>query len=145
MLSIPLRNCRLRKTYLEQTSSGVIRFLYALFLFPDVSQRVFEEIQTVTQGIRLPHFNDRSQLLYTEAVWKEAARWRTFFPIGKLVSFGLSVYRPSCFYYQGLPHVSTQDEVVRGYFVPKGTIIHQNTMSVSSVIYSLSHILTRGI
>jgi hypothetical protein len=72
---------------LGQTSTGIIRFLYALFLFPDVSQRVFEEIQSVTQGIRLPHFNDRSQLPYTEAVWKEAARWRTFFPIGKFPSF----------------------------------------------------------
>jgi hypothetical protein len=66
-----------------QTSTGIIRFLHALFLFPDVSNKIFEEIQSVTQGVRLPRFNDRPQLPYTEAAWKEAVRWRTFFPVGK--------------------------------------------------------------
>ncbi|PVF97366.1 cytochrome P450, partial [Serendipita vermifera] len=42
------------------------------------------------------------------AAWKESVRWNTFFPIG-------------------LPHVVTQDETLRGYFIPKGTIVHQNT------------------
>jgi hypothetical protein len=26
----------------------------------------------------------------------------------------------------GFPHVNEEDEVVRGYFIPKGTMIHQN-------------------
>ncbi|PVF97375.1 cytochrome P450 [Serendipita vermifera] len=92
----------------DTTSAGVIQFLHVLFLFPEVSERVFAEIQTVTQGVRLPRISDRSKMPYTEAVWKEAVRWRTFFPIG-------------------LPHVNTQDETIRGYFLPKGMIIHQNT------------------
>jgi cytochrome P450 len=29
-----------------------------------------------------------------------------------------------------LPHVNSQDEIIRGYFIPKGTVIHQNTRQV---------------
>lgn len=92
----------------DTTSAGAIQFLHVLFLFPEVAQRVYVEIQSVTQGLRLPQITDRPQLPYTEAVWKEAVRWRTFFPLG-------------------LPHVNLEDEIVRGYFIPKGTVIHQNT------------------
>lgn len=92
----------------DTTSAGATQLVHVLFLFPDIAERVYAEIQTVTQGLRLPRIADRAQLPYTEAVWKEAVRWRTFFPIG-------------------LPHVNSQDEIVRGYFIPKGTVIHQNT------------------
>ncbi|PVF97319.1 cytochrome P450 [Serendipita vermifera] len=88
----------------EQTTAGIIQFLHVLFLFPDVSERVFAEIQSVTHSLRLPQISDRSQLPYTEAVWKEAVRWRTFFPVG-------------------LAHSVTQDETIRGYFMPKGTTL----------------------
>ncbi|PVF93577.1 cytochrome P450 [Serendipita vermifera] len=92
----------------DTTTGGVIQFLLSLFLFPTVAERVFEEIQSVTQGYRLPKISDRPKLPYTEAVWKEAIRWRPFFPLG-------------------MPHVNNQDEIIRGYFIPKGTMIHQNT------------------
>ncbi|PVF93583.1 cytochrome P450 [Serendipita vermifera] len=91
----------------DTTTAGAIQFLHSLFLFPEVSKRVFEKIQSITQGQRLPKISDRSKLPFTEAVWKEAARWRPYFPIG-------------------LPHVSSQDEVIRGSLVPKGAIIHTN-------------------
>lgn len=92
----------------DTTTGGIIQFLHVLFLFPTVSNRVSREIQSVTQGLRLPRISDRSQFPYTEAVWKESVRWRPFFPLG-------------------LPHVNTQDEIIRGYFIPKGTMILQNT------------------
>ncbi|PVF93579.1 cytochrome P450 [Serendipita vermifera] len=92
----------------DSTTGGVIQFLHALFLFPDVAQKVFEEIDGVTQGQRLLKVNDRAKLPFTEAVWKEAVRWHPFFPLSA-------------------PHVNDQDEVIRGYFIPKGTMIHQNT------------------
>jgi hypothetical protein len=66
-----------------QTTAGVIQFLHTLFLFPDVSERVFKEIQSVTHGHRLPRINDRSLLPFTDTVWKEATRWRSFMPIGQ--------------------------------------------------------------
>ncbi|PVF92950.1 cytochrome P450 [Serendipita vermifera] len=89
------------------TTAAVITFLHAMFLFPDISNRVFEEIRSVTSGERLPQVTDRSSLPYAEAVWKEAILWRPFIPIG-------------------VPHVNDRDEVINGYLISKGTVIHQN-------------------
>jgi len=57
-------------------------FFHALFLFPEVSQKVYEEIAAVTEGTRMPRVEDRPHLPFTEATWKEAWRWNPFFPVG---------------------------------------------------------------
>lgn len=91
----------------DTMTAGAIQFLHSLFIFPEVAEKVFEEIKSVTQGHRLPKISDRPNLPFTEAVWKEATRWSPFVPLGA-------------------PHVSSEDEVIQGYFIPKGAIIHQN-------------------
>lgn len=95
----------------DTTTASILQFLHVLFLFPAISERVFSEVEAVTRGHRLPQVDDRSELPYTEAVWKEAIRWSPVIPLG-------------------IPHVNDQDEVLRGYFIPKGTMIHQNTRRV---------------
>ncbi|PVF97330.1 cytochrome P450 [Serendipita vermifera] len=90
----------------ETTSGAIVGFLLVLWLYPEVSQRVFDEIQSLTHGQRLPKVVDRPSLPYTEAVFKESIRIRPFIPLG-------------------VPHVNTQDEILRGYLIPKGTMIHQ--------------------
>ncbi|PVF93582.1 cytochrome P450 [Serendipita vermifera] len=95
----------------DTTTGAVIQFLHTLFLFPETGERVFKEIQSITQGHRLPKVSDRQNFPFTEAVWKESLRWRPFFPIG-------------------VPHVSSQDEIVKGYFIPKGALIHANTKMI---------------
>ncbi|KAG8819985.1 hypothetical protein FRC17_010285, partial [Serendipita sp. 399] len=60
-----------------------------------IADKVFKEIQQVTHGHRTLDIKDRPQLPYTEAVWKESLRWNPFIPLG-------------------VPHVSSQDEVVNG-------------------------------
>ncbi|PVG04930.1 cytochrome P450 [Serendipita vermifera] len=87
--------------------SALIAALHALFLHPMEVQKVFEEIQSVTHGQRLPNLSDRSSLPYTLAVLRECIRWRTYVPLG-------------------IPHVNDQDEIIRGYLIPKGTSIHLN-------------------
>jgi hypothetical protein len=57
-------------------------FFHALFLFPEVSQKIYEEIAAVTEGTRMPRIEDRPHLPFTEATWKEAWRWNPFFPVG---------------------------------------------------------------
>jgi hypothetical protein len=110
-----------------QTAAGITLFLHALLLFPKVAERVFEEIQSVTQGLRLPRVSDQSQMPYTTAVWKEVVRWRPILPLGQLFYLGsLCVHAYSVQMTLGVPHVNLQDEIVKGYFIPKGTIIHQN-------------------
>ncbi|PVF97327.1 cytochrome P450 [Serendipita vermifera] len=97
----------------DTTTGAIIGFLFHLFLYPEVSQRVFEEIQSVTHGTRLPQIADRPNLPYTEAVFKESIRIRPLLPIS-----------------ERLPHVNSEDEVFRGYFIPKGTMIHQCTYAM---------------
>lgn len=91
----------------DTTASATNAFIYALFLFPEVSQKVYEEVITVTNGTRLPQTSDRVNLPYAEAVWKEAFRWKTFVPIG-------------------IAHVNTQDEIVNGSLIKAGTLINLN-------------------
>ncbi|PVF92960.1 cytochrome P450 [Serendipita vermifera] len=95
----------------DTTSGALTSYLLALFLYPEVAQRVYEEIQPVTHGLRLPNIADRVNLPYTEAVFKESVRIRPFMPIR-------------------IRHVNTEDEVIMGYFIPKGTVIHQCLIAI---------------
>jgi len=60
---------------------------------------------------RLPTFDDRPRLPYLEAVCKELMRWQMVAPLG-------------------VPHVSCQDDIYRGYFIPKGTVILANAWAI---------------
>lgn len=101
----------------------IVSFIHTLFLYPEVAQRVYEEIQIVTHGQRLPTVSDRSSLPYTEAFFKESIRKRPFVPVGEPATIFFSfVYLTLVV---GVPHVNSEDEVFRGYLIPKGTMIHQ--------------------
>ncbi|KAG8807697.1 hypothetical protein FRC17_004311, partial [Serendipita sp. 399] len=58
----------------DMTSGAINAFLFNMYLFPDVAERVFEEIRHVTQGQQALEIADRSSLPYTEAAWKESIR-----------------------------------------------------------------------
>ncbi|ETS81249.1 hypothetical protein PFICI_06251 [Pestalotiopsis fici W106-1] len=79
-------------------------FFLAMTVFPEVQKRAREEIDRVTGGTRLPGFQDRDQLLYVEAVVKEALRWNPIAPMG-------------------LPHATDEEDTCRGYRIPKGSLI----------------------
>ncbi|KAG8825363.1 hypothetical protein FRC19_011600 [Serendipita sp. 401] len=91
----------------ETTRGAISSFLYNIFLFSEVADKVFQEIQHVTNGQRLLHISDRPSLTYTEAVWKESIRWKPFFTLG-------------------IPHVNSEEEIIQGFRIPKGTVIGQN-------------------
>ncbi|QRW20828.1 cytochrome P450 family protein [Rhizoctonia solani] len=71
---------------------------------------------------RLPGFEDRHQLPYLEAVFKEVMR----------INPGLSM---------GLPHAVTQEEIYHGYTFPVGTIIRANLWAIlhDPALYSSPH------
>lgn len=79
--------------------------------FPDVQNRIHEEIDEVVGTGRLPRMSDRSQMPYTQAVMSESLRLGTIQPIG-------------------LPHVSAKDTTIMGYTVPKGSILMANIWDV---------------
>ncbi|KIM23782.1 hypothetical protein M408DRAFT_250244 [Serendipita vermifera MAFF 305830] len=95
----------------DSTTSAIIAFFHAMLLFPEVAQKIYDEIVTVTDGIRTPRVEDRQKMPFTEAVWKETFRWNPFLPLG-------------------MPHIANQDEIVNGYVVKAGTAIHANNWAM---------------
>ncbi|GJJ11039.1 hypothetical protein Clacol_005270 [Clathrus columnatus] len=94
------------------TSTGVLlNFIYAMLLHPEVQRRAQNELDEVVGSGTLPSFEDFGRLKYTRAVFQELLRWNAVTP-------------------SGLPHALKVDDVVNGYFIPKGTIVFGNTWSL---------------
>jgi cytochrome P450 len=68
---------------------------------PDVQKKAQEEIDACVGDDRLPNYNDWPSLPYIEAVVREIFRWRNVLPLS-------------------LPHCATEDDIYKGYFIPKG-------------------------
>ncbi|GAB1312809.1 O-methylsterigmatocystin oxidoreductase [Madurella fahalii] len=88
----------------DSTAAGLSFFYLAMAAFPDVQVKAREEIDRVVGAGRLPGFQDRENLPYVEAVVKETLRWHPLAPLGP-------------------PHMSDQEDEIRGYRIPKGAII----------------------
>ncbi|KAI1827230.1 cytochrome P450 oxidoreductase OrdA-like protein [Xylaria intraflava] len=85
----------------------LMAFFLAMMLHPEVQRKAQEEIDQVIGSGRLPGFNDRDSLPYIEAVVKEALRWFNVAPLS-------------------FPHATSDDDMVNGYYIPKGAIIFPN-------------------
>ncbi|KAI0767315.1 cytochrome P450 [Fomes fomentarius] len=91
----------------DTTFSTLQTVLLAMSLYPAVLRKAQAELDTVVGRDRLPDFSDRPQLVYVNAIIKEALRWQNVIPLG-------------------VPHRLTQDDEFNGYFIPKGTLILPN-------------------
>ncbi|KIJ23555.1 hypothetical protein M422DRAFT_195788, partial [Sphaerobolus stellatus SS14] len=78
---------------------------------PEVQKKAQAELDDVIGSDRLPEFGDKSALPYTVAIYKETMRWHPLLPLG-------------------VPHAISEDDVIEGYFIPKGAIICGNTWSI---------------
>lgn len=79
----------------------------------DVQKQAQAEIDTLTGGDRLPNLEDKEQLPYVQAVVTEILRWHNVAPLG-------------------VPHRASEDGIIDGYFVPKGSLIILNLWFVAS-------------
>ncbi|KAJ6620263.1 cytochrome P450 [Mycena sp. CBHHK59/15] len=89
------------------TSFTLHVFLLAMVLHPEVQHRAQEELDAVTGPNRLPDFHDRDSLPYIDCIVRETLRWN---PVAAL----------------GIPHRLLEDDIYRGMFIPKGSIIIPN-------------------
>ncbi|KAI0040853.1 cytochrome P450 [Auriscalpium vulgare] len=96
----------------ESTVSGISTFLLMMTLHPDIQKKVQEEIDRVVGGGRLPTFEDRSALVFLDAVIKESLRFHPPTPLG-------------------IAHRLSEDDVVAGYHLPKGAIVLANIWGIS--------------
>jgi len=94
-----------------QTVSALATFVLAIVTHPEVQIKAQKELESVLGRDRLPEFGDRQSLPYINAIVKEVLRWNPVAPLG-------------------LPHMTTNDDEVDGYFVPAGTIIIGNSWGI---------------
>lgn len=96
----------------DTTLSALLFLLLQLIRHPDVQRRAHMELDSVIGApdsplFRLPAFDDRSSLPYIDAIVKESIR-----------------YTPPAA--AGVPHAVIQEDVYRGWAIPKGSIIIPN-------------------
>ena len=95
-----------------ETTSNTLRWgLLCMMLYPDVQERVQQEIDSVLGSDRLPCLRDRARLPYTEATLHEIQRFSS------LLSFTI-------------PHRTTEHATFRGYDIPAGTTVFANLWSI---------------
>ncbi|KAF5325488.1 hypothetical protein D9619_009914 [Psilocybe cf. subviscida] len=97
----------------ETTTAGLDSFFYIMAaVSPGVQKKAQQEIDRVVGRNRLPTYDDWDSLPYMEATMRELLRWR---PIGPL----------------GFPHRVIDDDIYKGYLIPKGSLIIANIWALS--------------
>ncbi|KAF9262287.1 cytochrome P450 [Marasmius fiardii PR-910] len=96
----------------ESSYTTLTSLILAMIHNPQIQQRGYEEIITVIGQDRLPDLSDRESLPYLECILQENFRWHVAVPLG-------------------FPHLSLEDDVFHGMFIPKGTIVISNIRGMS--------------
>ncbi|KAI4501823.1 hypothetical protein M0802_003158 [Mischocyttarus mexicanus] len=81
--------------------------------FPNVAKKVRDEIQKVVGSGRMPTWEDRNRLPYTEATLRETMRYETITPLS-------------------VAHRATKDTTFQGYFIPVNTTLMTNLAAMNN-------------
>lgn len=91
----------------DTTVSSLACFFLAMMIYPEVQKKAQAEIDQVIGTKRLPKIEDRANLPYIEAIVLEVLRWHPVAPMA-------------------LPHCTTEDDTIEGYYIPKGSMVFAN-------------------
>lgn len=90
---------------------------------PEIQKRAQKEIDELLGGERLPTLSDQDNLPYISAIVKEIYRWHVPLPIS-------------------IPKLLREDDVYKGYLLPKGAVVVENVWAVlwDPAVYPEPHI-----
>ncbi|KAI0926827.1 hypothetical protein AcV5_007515 [Taiwanofungus camphoratus] len=91
----------------DVSASIMLSFFLAATIDPEILRKAQEEIDRVVGTGRLPTFADKDDLPYIMWTVYECLRWNPALP-------------------QTITHKTTEDDVYKGYFIPKGTGVEPN-------------------
>ncbi|KAF8824083.1 hypothetical protein HHX47_DHR9000549 [Lentinula edodes] len=86
-------------------------FILAMLMSPEIQATAHLEIEQALGPGNLPNFGDEASLPYITAVVRETMRHNPVAPLA-------------------VPHELTQDDIYKGYFLPKGSLIMANVWSI---------------
>lgn len=104
--------CTLFTVGFDTVVASFMIFVLAMTLHPEVQLKAQAEIDSVIGSERLPTIADQGSLPYVNAVIQEVLRWQPVAPIG-------------------VPRRTVQDDIYRGYFIPKGSTVIGNTWAIT--------------
>jgi hypothetical protein len=91
---------------------------------PELQKKAQAELDAVVGRQRLPSHDDRESLPYVNALCKELLRYDPPFPVGRFSRLCSIYWNPGLFKRSsGVPHLSTDDDIHDGYFIPQGSVI----------------------
>ncbi|KAG5638673.1 hypothetical protein H0H81_011053 [Sphagnurus paluster] len=108
----------------ETTSSVLTVFILAVILHPECQVKAQAELDAVVGPERLPEFGDRHSLPYLECLLHETLRQVERF-IDR-IDGKLNAVRT-----KAIPHLAVNDDIYRGMFIPKGSLVIGNVRGMS--------------
>ncbi|KIY46879.1 cytochrome P450 [Fistulina hepatica ATCC 64428] len=91
-----------------------------LAMNPEVQRNAQAELDNVLKGVRLPNFDDQSDLPYIDCIVMEIQRC--------VVPASANFFSATI---PGIHHLSTEDDVYDGYFIREGTVVIPNVKVIS--------------
>lgn len=94
------------------TWSTLMVCILNLLLHPEIQKKAKEQIDSVVGRDRLPSFDDREELPYIEYLIQETTRWCPLSPLG-------------------VPHATLEDDIYKGMFIPKRSVVFANAYAMT--------------
>ncbi|TFK53785.1 cytochrome P450 [Heliocybe sulcata] len=95
----------------DTSASALQTAILAMVVYPGAKCKAQAELDAVVGNSRLPDFDDRELLPYTEAFFREVLRWQPVTPLA-------------------LAHATSSDDVYEGYYIPAGATVFGNSWAI---------------